>query len=144
MWQIEATMKGAMIMKRALEFLKECGTFYIATNEGDQPRVRPFGAAFEYEGKLYILTNNKKESFKQMMQNPKVEISCTNKQNQWIRITGEVANDDRREVKEFALEAYPSLKSMYNIDDGIFSVLYFTRGKASIYSFAAAPETFSL
>ena len=131
-------------MKKALEFLQESATFYLATTEGDQPRVRPFGAAFEYEGKLYILTNNKKECFNQMIQNPKVEISSMNKKGQWIRVTGEVANDDRREVKEVALEAYPSLKSMYSIDDGIVAVLYFTKGTSTISSFGSEPETFSL
>jgi uncharacterized pyridoxamine 5'-phosphate oxidase family protein len=137
-------MRGAIIMKKALEFLQESGTFYLATTEGDQPRVRPFGAVFEYEGKLYIVTSNTKNCFKQMLQNPKVEISSMNKKGQWIRITGEVANDDRREVKEVALEAAPVLKSMYNIDDGIFAVLYFTKGTATISSFTAEPETFSL
>lgn len=131
-------------MDKALEFLKDCGTFYLATNEGDQPRVRPFGAVFEYENKLYIVTNNTKNCFKQMLQNPKVEISGMNKKGQWIRLTGEVANDDRREVKELALETIPVLKSMYNINDGIFAVLYFTKGTATISSFTGEPETFSL
>jgi uncharacterized pyridoxamine 5'-phosphate oxidase family protein len=131
-------------MKKALEFLEKSGTFYIATVEGDQPRVRPFGAVFEYEGKLYIVTNNTKKCFKQMVQNPKVEISSTNKEGQWIRLTGEVVNDDRREVKDFALEAFPSLKSIYSIDDGIFATLYFNKGTATISSFNAEPETFSL
>lgn len=131
-------------MKKALEFLKECGTFYLATNEGDQPRVRPFGAVFEYEGKLYIVTNNTKKCFKQMLENPKVEICSVNKKSQWIRVTGEVVNDNRREVKQLALETNPSLKSMYSIDDGIFSVLYFSKGTATIYSFTDEPETFSL
>jgi uncharacterized pyridoxamine 5'-phosphate oxidase family protein len=137
-------MRGAIIMKKALEFLRESGTFYLATTEGDQPRVRPFGAVFEYEGKLYIVTNNTKPSFKQMLENPKVEISGMNEKGQWIRVTGEVANDDRREVKELALEVVPALKSIYSIDDGIFAVLYFTKGTATISSFTAAPETFSL
>ncbi|WP_411680940.1 pyridoxamine 5'-phosphate oxidase family protein [Clostridium thailandense] len=131
-------------MKKALEFLQESGTFYLASTEGDQPRVRPFGVAFEYEGKLYIVTNNTKKCFKQMIENPKVEISSMNKKGQWIRITGEVANDDRREVKEFALESAPMLKSMYNINDGIFAVLCFTKGTATISSFTDEPETFSL
>ena len=131
-------------MKKALEFLKESGTFYLATTEGDQPRVRPFGAVFEYEGKLYIVTNNTKKCFKQMLENPKVEISSMNKSGQWIRLAGEVAHDDRREVKELALDTIPSLKRMYNIDDGIFAVLYFTKGTATIYSFNGEPETFSL
>lgn len=131
-------------MEKALEFLKECGTFYLATTEGDQPRVRPFGAVFEYEGKLYIVSNNTKKCFKQMSENPKVEISGMNKKGQWIRLTGEVAHDDRREVKELALDTIPSLKNMYSIDDGIFAVLYFTKGTATISSFSAEPETFSL
>lgn len=131
-------------MKKALEFLQHCGIFYLATNEGTQPRVRPFGAVFEYEGKLYIVTNNTKQCYKQMEVNPKVEISAMNKKGQWIRITGEVANDDRREVKQLALETNPSLKSMYSVDDGIFAVLYFTKGTAVISSFSAEPETFTL
>lgn len=131
-------------MKKALEFLQESGTFYLATTEGDQPRVRPFGVAFEYEGKLYFVTSNQKNCFKQMIENPKVEISAMNKNGEWIRVTGEVANDDRREVKELALEAAPMLKSMYSVDDGVFSVLYFTKGEATISSFTAAPETFSI
>jgi len=131
-------------MNKTLEFLQESGTFYLATTEGDQPRVRPFGAVFEFENKLYIATNNTKNCFKQMLENPKVEISSMNKNGQWIRVSGEVANDDRCEVKEFALEAVPVLKSMYNINDGIFAVLYFTKGAVTISSFTAKPETFSL
>lgn len=131
-------------MKRVLEFLKESNTFYLATTEGDQPRVRPFGVAFEYEGKLYIVTNNTKKCYKQMIQNPKVEMCGMNKKGQWIRVTGEVANDDRLEVKEAALEVAPSLKSMYSANDGIFAVLYFTKGQATISSFTSEPETFPL
>lgn len=131
-------------MNKILEFLKESGTFYLATVEGDQPRVRPFGAVFEYEDKLYIASNNTKKCFEQMMTNPKVEISGMNKKGQWIRLTGEVANDDRREVKELALETIPSLKSIYSINDGIFAVLYFTKGTAVISSFTAEPETLTL
>ncbi|MDP4089631.1 MAG: pyridoxamine 5'-phosphate oxidase family protein [Bacillota bacterium] len=131
-------------MNRVLEFLQECGVFYIATVEGDQPRVRPFGAVFEYEGKVYLTTNNTKKCYKQILQNPKVEISGMNKGGQWIRVSGELTVDDRREVKEAALEAVPSLKSLYSLDDGIFAVLYFTEGTAVISSFTAATETFSL
>lgn len=131
-------------MNNTLEFLKESGTFYLATTEGNQPRVRPFAAVFEYEGKLYIVTDNTKKCFKQMVENPKVEISCMNKKGQWIRVTGEVANDDRREVKEFALESNPFLKPGHNVDDGVFAVLYFTKGTSTIYSYTDEPETFSL
>ena len=85
-----------------------------------------------------------KNKFKQMVENPKVEISCMNKKGQWIRVTGEVANDDRREAKEFALESNPFLKSGHNVDDGVFAVLYFTKGTSTIYSYTEEPETFSL
>jgi len=131
-------------MIKALEFLQECGIFYIATVDGDQPRVRPFGATFEHEGKLYICTNNTKDCFKQMTQNPKVEISGMDKKGNWIRICGEVKEDSRREVKELALAAVPSLKSMYSVDDGIIAVLYFTKGTAAISSFTSVPETFEI
>jgi uncharacterized pyridoxamine 5'-phosphate oxidase family protein len=130
-------------MKKALEFLQESKVFYLATVEGDQPRVRPFGVVFEYEGKLYIVSNNTKKCFKQISENPKVEISSMNPKGEWLRLAGELAVDERREVKEFALEAAPSLKSLHSVDDGIFEALYFTKGTATISSFTAAPETFS-
>ncbi|MBN1468112.1 MAG: pyridoxamine 5'-phosphate oxidase family protein [Fusobacteriaceae bacterium] len=131
-------------MKRALNFLKEAGTFYLATVENDQPRVRPFGAVFEHEGKLYTVSNNTKKCFDQMMKNPKIEISGMNQKGEWIRITGEIANDERKEVKELALELIPSLKRMYSVDDGIFATLYFTKGNVIISSFNKEPETFDL
>lgn len=127
-------------MEQTLEFLKEAGTFYLATVEGDQPRVRPFGAVFMYEGKLYTATNNTKECYKQMIANPKVEVSAMNKKGQWIRLAGKVVPDDRREVKEYALEAIPVLQKMYHIDDGIFTVLYFEYGNATISSFTEEPQ----
>ena len=79
-------------MKEILDYLKSCGTFYIATNEGGQPRVRPFGAVCEFENKLYIVTNNKKKVYAQMLKNPKVEIFGMIKDT-WIRIEGEVKED---------------------------------------------------
>ena len=85
-------------MKEVINYLKECGTFYLATTEGEQPRVRPFGAVCEFEGKLYIVTNNQKDVYRQMLKNPKVEISGMN-QGTWIRITGEVQEDLRREAR---------------------------------------------
>jgi uncharacterized pyridoxamine 5'-phosphate oxidase family protein len=128
-------------MEETLKFLEECGTFYLATTEGDQPRVRPFGAVFIYEGKLYTASSNAKKCFDQILKNPKVEISGMNK-GQWIRLEGKLTNDDRREVKEYALNAIPSLKNLYNIDDGIFSVLYFSDVKATIFSFKGVENSF--
>lgn len=126
-------------MKQVLQFLKDAGTFYIATSDGDQPRVRPFGAVCEFEGKLYIPTNNKKKVFAQMMKNPKVEICCMANGN-WIRVEAEVVNDTRREARSAMLEEYgDTLKNMYSLDDGIFEVLYLKNVTATICSFTAEP-----
>ena len=130
-------------MNKAAQFLRDCGTFYLATEDNGQPRVRPFGAVIEYEGKTYLCTNNTKNCFKQMKKNPKVEI-CGTKGGEWIRITGEAAADPRTEVKERMLEETPSLKNIYRADDGIFEVLYLKNATATISSFTAEPETFPL
>ena len=128
-------------MNRAAEFLKNSGTFYLATTEGDQPRVRPFGAVMEYEGKTYICTNNTKECFKQMIKNPKVEISAMY-QGEWIRICAEAVPDPRREAKKAMLDGMSSLRKMYSEDDGIYEVLYLNKATATIYSFTKEPESF--
>lgn len=129
-------------MEKALQFLKDCGVFYLATSEGDQARVRPFGAVCGFEGKLYIITNNQKRVFDQMQKNPKVEISGM-AGGKWIRLSGEVVRDTRREAKAAMLEANPSLGGMYSADDGIMEVLYLKNAEASICSFTDAPETWT-
>lgn len=131
-------------MKEIFDYLKEARTFYIATVEGDQPRVRPFGAVGEYEGKLYIVTNNTKAVFKQMIANPKVEISAMKADGSWIRLAGEVVNDERREAKAAMLEQNPSLTRMYSLDDGIFAALYFKNGTATVSSFTKPPVTYEI
>ena len=129
-------------MEKALKFLKDCGVFYLATVEDDQPRVRPFGAVCGFEGKLYIITNNQKKVFDQMQKNQKVEISGM-AGGKWIRLAGEAVRDTRREAKMAMIEANPSLGSMYNADDGIMEVLYLKNAEASICSFTDAPETWT-
>ncbi len=127
-------------MKRVLEFLEEAKTFHIATVDGDQPRVRPFGAIMEYNGKIYICTNNTKDCFKQMIKNPKIEIEATVGGN-WVRVCAEAVSDPSREAKAAMLEKYPSLTRMYTADDAIYEVLYLTKGVATFYSFGGEPET---
>ena len=127
-------------MKEVLDFLNKCGVYYLATVEGDQPRVRPFGAACIFEDKLYITTSNQKPVFRQMMQNPKVEISGMT-EGKWIRLSGMVHQDDRREARAAMLEAHPVLGNMYALDDGKFEVLYLSDAKAEICSFTEAPKT---
>lgn len=127
-------------MNEVLEYLKSCGTFYLATTEGDQPHVRPFGAVCEFEGKLYIVTNNRKEVYAQMNQNHKVEICGMNK-GTWIRVEGEAIHDSRREARAAMMEDNTaSLSSMYTVDDNLMEVLYLRNVTATIYSFTAEPK----
>ena len=107
---------------------------------GDQPRVRPFGTVLVYEGKLYIQTGKVKNVSRQLTANPKAEI-CAFKDGKWLRVSGELLNDDRLEVKTAMLEKYPSLRAMYDPADDNTQVLYFNGGEAVFSSFTAAPET---
>ena len=127
-------------MKETMEFLKKAGTFYLATCQGDQPRVRPFGALCEFEGKLYLITNNQKEVYKQIMADPKVELSAM-AEGKWIRLCGELVRDPRREAKKAMLDANPGLRNMYNEDDGIVEVLYLQNATATFCSFTEPAET---
>ena len=129
-------------MKETLEFLKKAGTFYLATVEGDQPHVRPFGAVCEFEGKLYIVTNNTKDVYKQMAANPKIEISGM-AGGKWIRLKAETVRDDRFEARKAMLDENPSLRNMYSEDDGKVEVLYLQNATATICSFSDAPVTYT-
>ena len=131
-------------MNEVVEYLKSCGTFYLATNEGNQPHVRPFGAVCEFEGKLYIVTNNQKKVYQQMLKNPKVEI-CGMSKGTWMRLEGEVQLDDCREARVAMMEANrAALQSMYTVDDGLMVVFACTKGTATIYSFTAEPKVIQL
>jgi uncharacterized pyridoxamine 5'-phosphate oxidase family protein len=126
-------------MEKICKFLKEAGVYYLATVEGDQPRVRPFGTALLYEGKLYIQTGKVKPVSKQLAANPKAEI-CAFKDGVWLRIAGELVNDDRVEVKKAMLDEYSNLRGMYDEHDGNTQVLYFKNGVAAFSSFTAPAE----
>ena len=126
-------------METVLQFLKDAETYYLATVEGDQPRVRPFGTAHIFEGKLYIQTGKVKDVSKQLHANPKAEI-CAFKGGEWIRVAGELVEDDRVEARQSMLDAYPSLQKMYAADDGNTEVFYFKNATATISAFAHEPE----
>ncbi|MDF2802156.1 MAG: NimC/NimA family protein [Anaerocolumna sp.] len=130
-------------MNKAASFLNECKIFYISTIEDDKPRVRPFGAIMEWENRTYICTNNKKDFYKQIQKNPNFEISATNG-GSWIRLSGKLVTDPRVEAKEAMLLAYPPLRDMYRIDDGIYEVLYITDGTATINTIGGTPEVITL
>jgi len=121
-------------MQEVYDFLKACNTYYLATVEGDQPRVRPFGTVDIFEGKLYIQTGKVKDVSKEMQANPKVEI-CAFNGEKWIRVAGEVVRDDRVEAKEHMLDSYPNLKTLYRADDDNTEVLYLKNVTATISSF---------
>lgn len=126
-------------MKRVEQFLKDAGTYYLATTEGDQPRVRPFGTIHQFEGKLYIQTGKVKNVSKQIHVNPKVEI-CAFKDGEWLRVAGELVEDDRREARQSMLDAYPALQQMYSVDDGNTEVFYLKNATATFSSFTKEPE----
>lgn len=127
-------------MKEVYDFLKSAGTYYLATVEGDQPRVRPFGTVEIFQDKLYIQTGKSKDVSKQLTANPKAEI-CAFKDGTWLRVSGELVSDDRREAKAHMLDNYPELKGMYSADDDNTQVLYFKNATATFSSFTAPPRT---
>ena len=127
-------------MERVCKFLKDAGTYYLATVEGDQPRVRPFGTALIFEGRLYIQTGKVKPVSRQLMANPKAEI-CAFHNGTWVRIAGELVEDDRVEARKSMLDAYPSLRKMYDENDGNTQVFYLKNATATFSSFTSAPET---
>ena len=127
-------------MQEVYEFLKKCGTYYLATVEGDQPRVRPFGTIDLFEGKLYIQTGKVKAVSKQMIENPKAEL-CAFDGERWLRIAATMVEDDNIEAQKHMLEAYPSLQAMYRPGDGNTQVFYLKDAAATFSSFTAAPKT---
>lgn len=129
-------------MQQVYDFLKSCGTYYIATIEGDQPRVRPFGTINLFENKLYIQTGHVKPFAHQIEANPKVEI-CAFNGKEWIRVSGKLVEDPRIEAKKSMLDAYPELRAMYDENDDNTAVYYIEDGKATISSFTAKPEEIS-
>lgn len=125
-------------MERVCTFLKEAGTYFLATTDGSQPRVRPFGTAHIFENKLYIQTGKAKSVSRQIATNPNVEI-CAFKDGKWVRISGELVEDDRVESRKSMLDAYPELRSMYDENDGNTQVFYFKNAVATFSSFTSAP-----
>lgn len=129
-------------MQTCYEFLKKAGTYYLATNEDGQPRVRPFGTIHLFDGKLYFQTGKCKSVSRQLHANPKLEI-CAMVEGRWLRLEATAVEDDRREARVSMLEAYPELQRMYSPDDGNTEVWYLRNATASLCSFTAPPEEHS-
>lgn len=130
-------------MNEVYEFLKKCQTYYLATVEGDQPRVRPFGTVNIFDGKLYIQTGKAKNVSKQIQTNPKIEISAFDG-SEWIRVEAIALRDDRLEAKQSMLDAYPALQGMYKAEDDNTEVLYLKDVTATFYSFTTEPRVIKL
>ncbi|MEA5051050.1 MAG: pyridoxamine 5'-phosphate oxidase family protein [Oscillospiraceae bacterium] len=127
-------------MREVYDFLKKCGTYYLATTDGGRPRVRPFGTIDLFEGKLYIQTGKSKDTAKQLAADPHFEL-CAFDGEQWLRVRGVLTEDDRREARSHMLDAYPSLRRMYDEDDGN-TVVYAMRDAEAVFSsFTAPPRT---
>lgn len=129
-------------MKKVHDFIKEAGVYYLATVEGDQPRVRPFGTIHIFEDKLYIQTGKIKNVSKQLAANPKAEL-CAFKDGVWLRVACQLVEDDRLEPKKSMLDAYPNLRGMYDEKDGNTQVLYLKNAEVTFSSFTAEPETYT-
>ena len=129
-------------MNEVYEFLKKCDVYYLATTDGDRPRVRPFGTVDLYKNSLYIQTGKIKDVSKQMHANPNVEISGM-ADGEWIRVRAKAVEDDDREARVHMLDAYPELKSMYSPDDGNTEVFRLTDVYAEICSFTAPKKVFT-
>ena len=128
-------------MKETQEFLKSAGMYFLATVDGNEPKVRPFGTAEIFEDKLYIQTGKSKDVFKQIEKNPNVEI-CAFKEGKWIRVSGKLIPDDRLEAKKDMLDKNPDLRGMYDENDDNTIVLYFEHAKVTISSFTEPPKSF--
>jgi uncharacterized pyridoxamine 5'-phosphate oxidase family protein len=128
------------MMKEVYEFLKDCKIYYLATVEGDQPRVRPFGTVNIFEGKLYIQTGRSKPVSGQLAANPKAEL-CAFKDGKWLRVAATLVEDDRIEAQQAMLDNYPQLAGMYRAGDGNTQVFYLKDAAATFSSFTEAPRT---
>ena len=121
--------------QRVYDYLKAHSPFFITTVDGDQPRVRPFGALHIFEGKMYIITGHVKRIAKQLAANPKVEVCAVNG-TEWVRVAATLVEDERVEAKKSMLDANPNLRSSYNENDDNIAVYYFTDATATFSSFA--------
>ena len=133
-------------MNSALEYLKANKVFHLATVDGEQARVRPFGFVMKRNDRLYMCTGKMKDVYKQMVKSPDIEISAMGADNTWLRVRGKIEFDDSRDTKAQAFEEAPMLLQIYpkGADDENYVTFYFTEAKATLYSFADAPKELPL
>lgn len=131
-------------MNEVLKFLRDNPVFYLATVDGNLPKVRPFGFVMEYEGKLYFCTNNQKNVYKQLKANPHMEISTASKTGEWIRLCGKAVFNTTKQTKQAALETMPALSKMYSVDDSVFELFYIEDGEVVFCDMKGASRTVKL
>ncbi|MDR3560056.1 MAG: pyridoxamine 5'-phosphate oxidase family protein [Negativicutes bacterium] len=131
-------------MNEVLQFLTDNPVFYIATVDGNIPKVRPFGFVMVLEGKMYFGTNNQKDVYKQLKANPHFEISTTSKTGEWLRLKGEAVFHTTRQTKQAALDTMPALSKMYSVDDSIFELFYIENAEATFRDMKGASRTVKL
>ncbi len=132
-------------MEEIIQFLTGNGAFYIATMDGDSPRVRPFGFAMIYEGRLYFCTGGKKKVCRQLEANPHTEMSAMNTAGEWVRVSGEAVFDNDMGAKQAAFQAMPGLANIYQSPENPeFKVFYLSSPQATVYSMTAAPRSVDL
>lgn len=123
------------ILQEIKDYLAECKVFYLATVDGDNARVRPFGVSEIYNGRLYLMSGKSKDVFKQLVKNPNFELSATKANGaEWIRVSGKLVNDDDVVMKQYILDQNPELKQLYQADDNM-AAMYITEGEARFFSF---------
>lgn len=123
------------ILNEIKAYLADCKVFYLATCDGGKPRVRPFGVSEVYNGRLYLMTGKSKDVFNQLVENPSFELSATKPDGTaWIRVSGNLVNDDDVVMKQYILDQNPELKALYKADDNM-AALYITHGEARFFSF---------
>ncbi|MCQ2421244.1 MAG: pyridoxamine 5'-phosphate oxidase family protein [Clostridia bacterium] len=127
-------------MQEVYKFLKECGTYYLATAENGQPRVRPFGTVDIFDGALCFQTGKSKEVSRQIHENPKIEICCF-KDGTWLRLAATAVEDPRVEAQEHMLQAYPELRAMYQPGDGNTEIFRLKDAEAVFCSFTQPAKT---
>ncbi|SEJ94888.1 Uncharacterized protein, pyridoxamine 5'-phosphate oxidase (PNPOx-like) family [Propionispira arboris] len=128
-------------MDEVLKFLQDNSPFFLATVDGDVPKVRPFGLAMEFEGKLYFGTNNKKPVYQQLQVNPKIEISTASKTGEWLRLKGNAVFNTTPQIKQAALDAVPMLKNVYSVEDSLFELFYIENAEATLKDMKGAAKT---
>jgi uncharacterized pyridoxamine 5'-phosphate oxidase family protein len=131
-------------MNEVLNFLNECGVFFVSTVDENQPKVRPFSFVMEYNGKICFGTSNQKPIYAQLTANPNIEISATTKDFRWIRLSGKAVFCTTKDTKAKALDTMPMLKHMYSGDDTIFEIFYLENAVATFCSMNGDNKTVNL